>query len=213
MYLGESRSIVNGRDTNNPRVSEEIIQKLVSMARDGNENAFEQLVSIYERSVFNMAMYITRDREDALDVSQEVFVRLWQSLGRYRGDASVLTYLMTLTKNASYDLKRKKSRNKTVSLTSENEDGEEVEIDIPDGSDDANPEQNYLRKEKIENVRRAIDALDREAREIIIMRDMNGMSYAEISKAMGIVEGTVKSRLSRARQSLKKILEEWNYFK
>lgn len=213
IYFRERGSIVNSRDTNKPRVSEEIIQKLVCMARDGSEKAFEQLVSIYERSVFNMAMYITHDREDALDVSQEVFVRLWQSLGKYRGDASVLTYLMTLTKNAAYDLERKKARHRTVSLTNENEDGEEVEIDIPDRSDDANPEQNYLRKEKIEMVRRAIYALDGEAREIIIMRDMNGMSYSEISKATDLAEGTVKSRLNRARQSLKKILEEWNYFK
>ena len=204
---------MNGRNGNKPRVSEEIIQKLVSMARDGNERAFEQLVSIYEKSVFNMAMYITHDREDALDVSQEVFVKLWQTIQNYRGDASLLTYLMTLTKNAAYDLERKKARYRTTSLTLENEDGETVELDLPDRSDEANPEQNYLRKEKIETVRRAINALDRDWREIIIMRDINGMSYAEISGATGLTEGTVKSRLNRARQALKKILEKWNYFK
>ena len=204
---------MNGRNGNKPRVSEEIIQKLVSMARDGNERAFEQLVSIYEKSVFNMAMYITHDREDALDVSQEVFVKLWQTIQNYRGDASLLTYLMTLTKNAAYDLERKKARHRTTSLTLENEDGETVELDLPDRSDEANPEQNYLRKEKIETVRRAINALDRDWREIIIMRDINGMSYAEISGATGLTEGTVKSRLNRARQALKKILEKWNYFK
>ena len=204
---------MNGRNGNKPRVSEEIIQKLVSMARDGNERAFEQLVSIYEKSVFNMVMYITHDREDALDVSQEVFVKLWQTIQNYRGDASLLTYLMTLTKNAAYDLERKKARHRTTSLTLENEDGETVELDLPDRSDEANPEQNYLRKEKIETVRRAINALDRDWREIIIMRDINGMSYAEISGATGLTEGTVKSRLNRARQALKKILEKWNYFK
>ena len=204
---------MNGRNGNKPRVSEEIIQKLVSMARDGNERAFEQLVSIYEKSVFNMAMYITHDREDALDVSQEVFVKLWQTIQNYRGEASLLTYLMTLTKNAAYDLERKKARHRTTSLTLENEDGETVELDLPDRSDEANPEQNYLRKEKIETVRRAINALDRDWREIIIMRDINGMSYAEISGATGLTEGTVKSRLNRARQALKKILEKWNYFK
>lgn len=204
---------MNGINGNKPRVSEEIIQKLVSMARDGNERAFEQLVSIYEKSVFNMAMYITHDREDALDVSQEVFVKLWQTIQNYRGDASLLTYLMTLTKNAAYDLERKKARHRTTSLTLENEDGETVELDLPDRSDEANPEQNYLRKEKIETVRRAINALDRDWREIIIMRDINGMSYAEISGATGLTEGTVKSRLNRARQALKKILEKWNYFK
>lgn len=204
---------MNGRNGNKPRVSEEIIQKLVSMARDGNERAFEQLVSIYEKSVFNMAMYITHDREDALDVSQEVFVKLWQTIQNYRGEASLLTYLMTLTKNAAYDLERKKARHRTTSLTLENEDGETVELDLPDRSDEANPEQNYLRKEKIETVRRAINALDRDWREIIIMRDINGMSYAEISGATGLTEGTVKSRLNRARQALKKTLEKWNYFK
>ena len=193
-------------------VSEDMEKRLVGMARDGNDKAFEQLVTIYEKTVFNMAMYIMKDREDALDVSQEVFIKLWRSLESFRGESSLKTYLMMLTRNAAYDLLRKKKRMQSAPLYYENEDGKETSMDIVDESDEANPEQSYLKKEKIETVRKAISTLDPSYRDVIIMRDISSMSYAEIARVTGLAEGTVKSRLSRARMALKKILQEWNYF-
>ena len=193
-------------------VSEVAIERLVKMSAEGNEQAFAQLVSIFEDSVFNMAMYITQNREDALDVSQEVFLKLWRTLGSFRGECSIKSYLMKLTKNASLDLKRRASYRQTVSLTVENDEGEESQLDLPDPSEDANPEAAYLRREKIEKVRRAIAMLDEDYRQVIVMREINGMSYREISDALGINEGTVKSRISRARESLKKFLTDGNIF-
>ncbi len=193
-------------------VSELAIERLVQMSAEGNEKAFSQLVSIYEDSVFNMAMYITKNREDALDVSQEVFLKLWRTLESFRGECSIKSYLMKLTKNAALDLKRRNSYRQTVSLTMENDEGESSQLDIADTSEDANPQEAYLRRERIEKVRRAISELDEEHRQVIVMREMNGMSYREISDALGINEGTVKSRINRARSALKKILTDGNIF-
>ena len=193
-------------------VSELAIERLVQMSAEGNEKAFSQLVSIYEDSVFNMAMYITKNREDALDVSQEVFLKLWRTLESFRGECSIKSYLMKLTKNAALDLKRRNSYRQTVSLTMENDEGESSQLDIADTSEDANPQEAYLRRERIERVRRAISELDEEHRQVIVMREMNGMSYREISDALGINEGTVKSRINRARSALKKILTDGNIF-
>ena len=193
-------------------VSELAIERLVQMSAEGNEKAFSQLVSIYEDSVFNMAMYITKNREDALDVSQEVFLKLWRTLESFRGECSIKSYLMKLTKNAALDLKRRNSYRQTVSLTMENDEGESSQLDIVDSSEDANPQEAYLRRERIERVRRAISELDEEHRQVIVMREMNGMSYREISDALGINEGTVKSRINRARSALKKILTDGNIF-
>ncbi len=193
-------------------VSEVAIERLTKMSAEGNEQAFSQLVSIYEDSVFNMAMYITKNREDALDVSQEVFLKLWRTLGSFRGDCSIKSYLMKLTKNAALDLKRRNSYRQTVSLTVENEEGESAQVDLPDTSEEANPQAAYLRRERIEKVRSAISELDEEYRQVIVMREMNGMSYREISDALGINEGTVKSRINRARAALKKILTDGNIF-
>ena len=193
-------------------VSEVALERIVKLAASGNDRAFEQLVSIYESVVYNMAMYMVKNRDDALDVSQEVFVKLWQSLPTFRGDCSIKSYIMKLTKNASLDFMRKQSRRQSTSLTVENDKGEETQLDVPDTSDEANPEQAYLRAERIRMVREGLGRLDDEQRQIIIMRDMNGMSYAEIADALGLNEGTVKSRLNRARSALKKILTDGNYF-
>lgn len=188
------------------------IERLVQMSAEGNEKAFSQLVSIYEDSVFNMAMYITQNREDALDVSQEVFLKLWRTLESFRGECSIKSYLMKLTKNTALDMKRRNSYRQTISLTTENDEGEASQLDIADTSADANPQEAYIRRERIEKVRRAISELDEEYRQVIVMREMNGMSYREISDALGINEGTVKSRINRARAALKKILTDGNIF-
>ena len=193
-------------------VSPVALDRIVRLASAGNEKAFEQLVSIYESAVYNAAFYMTKDREDALDVSQEVFIKLWQSLPSFRGECSIKSYLMKLTKNASLDLLRRRSHRQTESLTLENDKGEEIQLDIPDTSEEANPSDAYLKKEKIRKVREGIMKLDEEQRQIIVMRDMENMPYSEIAFALGIGEGTVKSRLHRARSALKKILEDGNYF-
>ncbi len=191
---------------------EEIVQKLVRLAASGDERAFEQLVFLYETRVYRMALYMTGNREDAQDVSQEVFVRLWTSLSSFRGESTLLTYLMRLTKNISVDLMRRNRRRKIVSLSVYDQDGEEGAWELPDENEENNPEKSYLRREHAEKVRRAINTLDADQRQIVVLRDINGLSYREISEVLAISESAVKSRLNRAREKLKKILQKQNFF-
>ncbi len=186
--------------------------KLIKLAVNGNEQAFSEIVLMYQDAVYNMAMYISKNSEDAFDISQEVFLKLWQTLPAFRGESKLKTYLLQLTKNAAYDFIRKNSSKSALSLTVENNDGEEVQYDIADPSPDSNPAEAYLREEKIKAVRRAIQSLGDEHRDVIIMRDIEGMSYSDIARILHISEGTVKSRLNRGRHLLKKILENGNFF-
>ena len=182
----------------------------VKMASHGDELAFSKLVELYEKDVYNTALFILKSREDALDVSQEVFLNFWRTLKGFRGDCSVKSFLIRLTRNASYDLLRKQQYRRTSSLVID-DDGEEKTLDVADTTEENDPVKSYLRKERIELVRKAVSMLEYDQKEMIVMRDMNCMSYSDIAKALNIAEGTVKSRISRARSSLKKILIELGY--
>lgn len=190
----------------------EILAALMKKAAQGNESAFSDLVKLYEKPVFNIAMQTVKNHEDALDVSQEVFLKLWRTSASYRGDCSVNSWVIKIARNTALDLLRRRASHLTDSLTVEDEDGETVERDIPVSGGDDDPVASYERSERINMVRNAIGMLGSEHREIIILRDISGLSYAEIAEILGIEEGTVKSRLNRARNSLKEILQSRNIF-
>ena len=107
---------------------------------------------------------------------------------------------------------RRNRRRKTVSLSVYDQDGEEGAWELPDENEENNPEKSYLRREHAEKVRRAINTLDSDQRQIVVLRDINGLSYREISEVLAISESAVKSRLNRAREKLKKILQKQNFF-
>ena len=94
-------------------VSDVALDKIVKSASNGDEMAFSQIVKIFQNEIYNMSMYITQNREDALDASQEVFIKLWRSLPGFRGECSIKSYIMKLTKNTSLDIVRKRSRNQS----------------------------------------------------------------------------------------------------
>lgn len=191
----------------------ETLTGLLRSAARGCESSFSDLVRHFERPVYNMAMQVLSNREDALDASQEVFIKLWRSCSTYRGECSVASWIIRIARNTSLDFLRRRGIRQTDSLTVEDSDedgGRRSERDIPVAGGDDDPVAVYERKERIEEVRRAISELGDEHREIIVLRDINGMSYSEISQTLGIEEGTVKSRLNRARNSLKEILEKRN---
>lgn len=193
-------------------VDNEILLGLMKKAASGNDAAFEKLVKHFEKPVYNLAMQTVRNREDALDVAQDVFLKLWRTRGSFRGDCSVSTWVMRIAKNTVLDLLRRRTAHASESLTYEDGEGESAERDIPDCDTASDPAASYERKERIAEVRRSMLMLSEEHREIIVLRDMEGFSYSEISAMLGIEEGTVKSRLSRARNSLKEILEKRNIF-
>lgn len=184
-------------------------EELLTAARK-DEKAFEELVLRFERPVFGLASALTGSREDAEDVTQETFLHLWQSLGSWRGDCGARTWVLRIARNAALDLVRSRQIRQTLPLTVTDENGEEVPLDVPDDSPDAAPDAAYLRSLEIREVRAAIAALPPDQREILTLRDIQELSYAELSDLLGLPPGTVKSRLFRAREALKKILIERN---
>lgn len=186
--------------------------RLVKSAADGDDNAFSELVKIFEKTIYNMAMQSLHNREDALDLSQDVFLKLWRALPSFRGECSVASFVMKIAKNTMLDILRRRSTRQTLSLSVDNDDGESEEYEIPDPAIDSNPAAAYERQEQIKAVRQAIAELGDEHREMILMRDIQGLSYEEIGEILELEAGTVKSRLFRARAALKKILEKRNFF-
>ena len=182
-------------------------------AASGDEGAFEELVYATERTVYNMALRACGgDEHDAADLSQDINIKLWRSLASFRGESSFNTWLFRIVQNAAADRGRKAAKNRTVSLTVEGEDGEDGrdEMDIEDTA--PTPEASLMESETNADVMRALDKLTENHREIVILRYMDGFSVTEISEILNIDEGTVKSRLFRAREKLKNLLEKGNGF-
>lgn len=183
-----------------PAEESSIIKKVLS----GDANAFEALVSAHQKNVYNLALRLTGNEQDALDISQEAFLKAYTSLGTFRGGSRFSVWLYRLTYNLCIDLIRRERRGAVVSLSVSDPDGEEAVLDIPDTR--PSPETELERREIREAADKAFKTLSDEHRQILSMREGAGMSYADISAALGINEGSVKSRLSRARKSLAKAL-------
>ena len=183
-------------------------EMLIKLAKKGDTNAFEQIVKLYEKAVYNSALYVTKNREDALDVSQEVFIKLWRSLPTYRGEASLKTWVATITKNCTIDYVRARNQRQSASLT-DSESEEQLDVADPDISSD--PQKSFERDERARAVRKAVASLDEPIRQTLILREFHGLSYAEIAAALQISEGTVKSRISRGREQVKEFLKIGNF--
>lgn len=185
---------------------------LVRKAAAGDDRAFEEIMKRYEKLVFNVAMRSVSSPTEAEYVSQDAFYKAWRSLGSFRGDCSLSTWLCRITMNCAVDYIRTMHRHDAASLTVEDEDGEVHEMEVPDTDTSRMPEENAIRDEQIRAVREAIASLPEEQKQIVTMRDMTGMSYKDISDALSLEMGTVKSRLNRARAAVKKYLTERNLF-
>ena len=190
---------------------------LVKRAQADDDEAFSELVLHYERFVYNTAAKALlaggRNADGADDVAQSAFIKAWRNIKSFRGDCSFSTWLYRITVNTARDLLRVESRRPTVSLTRDDDTDEDGgEWDVPITSGDTVPEDALDRKEAILAVRRAIEELPDEHRQVIVMRDIHELSYQEISEILGIEIGTVRSRLNRGRQKLKNILEDGNFF-
>lgn len=184
---------------------------LVEKARRGDNDAFEEIVNRYSRLIYNIALRSASSPEDAADITQETFLKAWRSLSAFRGDCALSTWLCRIALNCSCDHARSAKRHFTMSLTvPEEEDGKEW--DIPETNVHALPEEEIARREEIEAVRQAIAALPEDQRTIVTMRDITGLSYAEIADALELEMGTVKSRINRARAAIKNFLLQRNFF-
>ncbi len=176
-------------------------EELVRLIKKGNKTAFDDLVNGYSSRVINIAYSLLGDREEALDAAQEIFIKVYKNIANFRGESSVSTWIYRIAKNVCTDFLRKR---KAVIISLDDDKDDEQKIEIPDET--SSPEEVFERKEKITLVRTAIASLDENQRTVITLFDINGLSYEEIATVLRCPVGTVKSRLYRARDSLRKIL-------
>ena len=184
---------------------------LARQAAAGNDDAFSVIVDRYSRLVYNMALRSVSSPEDAADISQDTFLKAWRSIGSFRGDCALSTWLCRIALNCCCDHARSAKRHQVLSLTVQEDEDSKV-LDIPDTDVTAMPEEELTRQTEIEAVREAIDSLPEDQKMIITMRDITGLSYIEIADTLGLEMGTVKSRINRARGAVKKFLVERNFF-
>ena len=173
---------------------------IIRRVQHGDVNAFELLVAAYEKNVFNVALQMVGNREDAQDMAQEAFLKAYNSLSSFRGDSKFSSWLYRIVSNVCLDFKRRQGRRPSSSLTVEDDEGETLELDIADESQ--SPEALLERKLTREAVRRGLASLPDEQRQILLLREIQGLSYEEIAEAMDLEPGTVKSRIFRARKKL-----------
>ena len=178
--------------------------RIVRKVLAGDVNAFEQLVIENQKSVYNLALKIMKNESDALDLSQDVFLKAYTNLENFRGDSRFSVWLYRLAYNACIDASRKSKAGMNISLTVQDEDSESAELDLTDNK--PLPEEETERRETQLEVQAAIQELPEDQRKIIVMREFSDMAYEDIAATLGISVGTVKSRLSRARKNLAKIL-------
>jgi len=185
-------------------LTKETEQEIINKVLSGDSNAFEDLVLASQKNVYNLALKMTNNPDDALDISQEAFLKAYRLLGTFRGESRFSVWMYRMTHNLCIDFLRKKARTATVSLTYSDEDGDTHDLEIPDLRE--LPANSLLRKELREAITAGINELEPIHKEIIVMREITDMSYSDIAHTLNINEGTVKSRLARARKSLVKIL-------
>jgi len=182
------------------------LDNLIERLRNRDEAAFEEFVSQFERSIYNLALRQTGHPQDAQDITQEVFLRIYRGIANFRADAKLSTWVYQITLNACVDLTRRRVRHPELALVVQNEDGDEAMLDTPDET--YAPEPLYERTALREQIADGLQRLSDEYRKILILRDVNGLSYDEIGQVLALPEGTVKSRLFRARDRLAAILRD-----
>lgn len=173
---------------------------LVRRVQNGDTDAFEDLVRAHEKTVYNLALRMTRDPQDAEDMAQEAFLKAYRSLPEFRGESKFSVWLYRIVSNVCLDHLRKQSRRPAVSLTTEDDEGEEQQWDVPDESQ--SPERVLEQKLTREAVQRGLAQLPEEQRQILLLREIRGLSYEEIGAILELEPGTVKSRIFRARKRL-----------
>lgn len=178
--------------------------ELVQRFKKGEKEIFEKLVRRYQHKVYNTTYRMLGNREDAGDLAQETFIRVYQNLDRFKEKANFSTWLFRITTNLCRDQLRKRKREPATSSLTNSGDGEQ-EILIPDNQ--YSPEKVSIEQERKREIQNQLGKLPLEQREILILRDIQDFSYHQIAEILKISPGTVKSRLSRARRSLRDKLQ------
>lgn len=205
------RAVNSSEETASNRTSRELEAEqdrvLIKSAQNGDKLAFKKLVQRHQRRAFAIALGLLRDEQDAREVVQEAFLRVHRGLDSFHGGSTFFTWLYRIVTNLSIDLIRKPSR-REAELDDERDIIDESDIPLLSRIDGADP-MDVLRRAEIRNkLEAALDALPSYHRGVIVMREVEGMSYEEMAEAMKVSKGTIMSRLFHARQKLQKSLAD-----
>ena len=173
---------------------------LLRRAQRGDPEAFEQLISPLEQRIWRICWHYTGNREAAEDCGQEAMLRIWRNLENYRGDCALETWVFRIAANCCMDYLRKKKRDRSVSMEPLQEQG----FDPADPS--TGTEEQVVAADEQKRLREAITMLPEDQREALIMTQLEKVPYEEAAKLLGVSEGTIKSRVNRAKARLKEIL-------
>lgn len=183
---------------------------LVQRLRTGDQRAYKLLVERYQRKVYGVALGILRNKEDARDAAQDAFVKVYRYLDYFKGESSFSTWLYRITTNVCIDMLRKKGSTKGISHVEFDEavkrDTAEAQIGALGSMLGTNPQKSALRKELAEKITEAISQIPESHREILLLREVEGMSYEDLARTLNIPKGTVMSRLFHARLKMQTIL-------
>ena len=175
--------------------------ELVRQCKNGDREAFRVLVERYQRKVVAIAFGILHDREDALEIAQEAFAKVFTSIQKFKEEASFYTWLYRITVNLAIDRQRQKNRQPQIEREDPRENDKSRIEGIPD-TDETDPYEQIKDKELGERIRAALAELTPAHKAVILLREVEGLSYEEISEVLQCSRGTVMSRLHYARKKL-----------
>ena len=176
--------------------------EMISRCQQGDPEALKEIFNKYHKKVYGIAYGVVRQREEALDIVQEVFIKLFRSIKNFKGRSQFYTYLYRMVMNTAIDHARKAGKQFVSSLD------EEGSFE-PSDTAERGPERMLLQKELEGRVKLAMDRLPPEQRAALIFRDVEGLSYQEMSEAMGCSIGTVMSRLHYGRRRVQELLKDY----
>lgn len=180
---------------------------LIKKAQKGDSDAFEILIEKYFKSIYNIAYRMANNQDDASDMTQEIMIKLFKNLGSFKGNSKFSTWVYRVASNTCLDELKKLNRHNHTSLNAEYDTGDgEVVFEAEDTS--PTPDKVAEQRELKQIVASAIAKLNPDHRAVVVLRDIRGLSYEEIARVLNCSEGTVKSRLNRARTSLKEIIKK-----
>jgi RNA polymerase sigma-70 factor, ECF subfamily len=202
---------ISEKEATNRKMEKKLDLELVRRCQAGDETAFGELVERYQRKVFTIALGMVKNPEDAMDIAQDAFIKVHRYLKNFQGSSSFYTWLYRIVVNLCIDHLRRSG--KRINMEFDDKIGHQDHL--ADGNNmmanrnDTNPVKMLGRKELANRIQEAVDELPPYHRAVIVMREIEGLSYSEMAKAMNVSKGTIMSRLHHARQKLQQSLSEY----